>query len=543
MSAGEVLASERTDVAVRVSGLSRAVEASRGRLDAELLDPATAVVEHANERLRLSSEHTIVALAGATGSGKSSLFNTLTDLEIAGVGVKRPTTSWALACAWGPEGASDILDWIGIPARQQVSRMSMLDTSSDDTNLRGLVLLDLPDHDSTEVAHHLEVDRLVEYADLLVWVLDPQKYADAAIHERYLKPYATHSDVMIVVLNQIDLIPPDQRDAAVADVRRLLVNDGVPDPIVLTTSTVTGHGLDDLRRMLVKRIRDKHTARERIGADIRPIAERLAEVSGTVEPPVIDEGERQRFRDALADSVGIPTVVDLVRSIVVERGARMTSWPLLRLVTRPRKDPGHRIGAEGEASSSALLHASMPELRAQRGHVDSAVRDLAEQSASNLTQPWVRSVRAATTGRGSEIVGSVDEAVESADLGLDRPAPWMRTVSIVQWLLLVVAIVGIVWGIVVSVSDGTGLPDPEVGGASVPLIVGAAAFVIGIVLGIVSRIAVHVAAKRKAREADVVLREAIGSVADDQILAPLDAELKAYDETRSGLRAALSGSQ
>ncbi|UYM04251.1 GTPase [Solicola gregarius] len=541
MSAGEVLANERADVSVRVSGLSRAVDASRGRLDDELLDPANTVVEHANARLRLSSEHTIVALAGATGSGKSSLFNKLSDLEIAGVGVKRPTTSWALACAWGPEGASDILDWIGIPARQQVSRMSMLDTSSDDTNLRGLVLLDLPDHDSTEVAHHLEVDRLVEYADLLVWVLDPQKYADAAIHERYLKPYATHSDVMIVVLNQIDLIPADKRDAAVADVRRLLVNDGVPDPIVLTTSTVTGQGLDDLRRMLVKRIREKQAARGRIGADVRPVAEQLAAVSGTVETPVIGESERAAFRDGLADSVGVPSVVELVRSIAVERGARMTSWPLMRLVTRPRTDPGHRIGGDGDMSSAALVHASMPELRAQRGHADSAVRELAENTTSTLTQPWVRAVRSATTGRSGEIVDAVDHAVESADLGLTKPPLWMRIVNIVQWLLLLGVVVGLAWWIAVTVSDGTGLPDPEVGGVSVPLIVAGGALVVGIVLGIVSRIAVGTSAKRRAREADAALRQSIARVADEQIIAPVDKELHAYDATRAGLRAALDG--
>ena len=375
----------------------------------------------------------------------------------------------------------------------------------------------------------------------ICWVLDPQKYADAAIHERYLKPYATHSDVMIVVLNQIDLIPADQRDAAVADVRRLLVNDGVPDPIVLTTSTVTGDGLDDLRRMLVKRIRDKQAARERIGADVHPVAERLAEVSGTAETPRIGESERQQFRDSLSDSVGVPTVVDLVRSIAVERGVRLTSWPILRLVTRPRKDPGHRIGVDTDVSSSALLHASMPELRAQRGHADSAVRELAESTASHLTQPWVRSVRSATTGRSAEVVDAVDAAVESTDLGVDRAAPWMRVVNIVQWLLLILAVVGIVWGVVVTVSGGAGLPDPEIGGASVPLIAGGAALVVGIVLGIVSRIGVHVSAKRQAAEADAALRTAIGSVADQQILAPLDAELEAYDTTRAGLLSALSG--
>jgi hypothetical protein len=149
-----------------VTALEEFVAAASGRLTEQQLEPGREVAERAKERLRLSSEHTIVALAGATGSGKSSLFNKLTDLELAGVGVKRPTTSWALACAWGPEGASEILSWIGIPERHQVSRMSMLDASAEDTNLQGLVLLDLPDHDSTEVSHHLEVDRLVRYADL-----------------------------------------------------------------------------------------------------------------------------------------------------------------------------------------------------------------------------------------------------------------------------------------------------------------------------------------------------------------------------------------
>jgi hypothetical protein len=34
----------------------------------------------------------------------------------------------------------------------------------------------------------------VRLADMFVWVLDPQKYADAAIHNRYLAPLASHKD-------------------------------------------------------------------------------------------------------------------------------------------------------------------------------------------------------------------------------------------------------------------------------------------------------------------------------------------------------------
>ena len=79
------------------------------------------------------------------------------------------------------------------------------------------MLLDLPDHDSTEVSHHLEVERLVGLTDLMVWVLDPQKYADAAVHQRFLAPLATHREVMLVVLNHIDEVAAD---GTRADARR-----------------------------------------------------------------------------------------------------------------------------------------------------------------------------------------------------------------------------------------------------------------------------------------------------------------------------------
>src|SRR4051812_36422090 len=214
-----------SDLAARLEALQTATEAARGRLDDATVDRAQEVVDRAASRLRLSADHTVVAIAGATGSGKSSTFNALTGLELSAVGVRRPTTSWATACVWGTDGAQELLDWLGIPPRHQTTRDSMLDNAAfstrtrEDRDMDGVVLLDLPDHDSTEVAHHLEVDRIVKLADLLVWVLDPQKYADAAVHDRYLAPLATHADVMVVVLNHIDTVPLDRRGAMLEDVR------------------------------------------------------------------------------------------------------------------------------------------------------------------------------------------------------------------------------------------------------------------------------------------------------------------------------------
>jgi energy-coupling factor transporter ATP-binding protein EcfA2 len=216
------LVTRRGDVVDRIDGLEDAARAARGRLPDLLVDEATTVAERAGARLRLSGDHTVVALAGATGSGKSSTFNALTGLELSATGVRRPTTSWTMACTWGEDDATDLLSWLGVPQRHQVQRNSLLDEPGEHSGLDGLILLDLPDHDSTEVAHHVEVDRLVKLADLLVWVLDPQKYADAAIHERYLRPLATHQEIMLVVLNHIDQVAPNRRAAMVGDLQRRL---------------------------------------------------------------------------------------------------------------------------------------------------------------------------------------------------------------------------------------------------------------------------------------------------------------------------------
>ena len=67
--------------------------ASRGAdgFSKSLLDNSEALLSRAGERLRLSANHTMVALAGGTGSGKSSLFNALSGASFSPPGVTRPT--------------------------------------------------------------------------------------------------------------------------------------------------------------------------------------------------------------------------------------------------------------------------------------------------------------------------------------------------------------------------------------------------------------------------------------------------------------------
>ncbi|MCR4514558.1 GTPase family protein [Aeromicrobium sp. 50.2.37] len=541
--AEKVFGGERSDVATRLDGLSEAVEAARDRLADDVLDPAAALAERASDRLRLSGEHTIVALAGATGSGKSSLFNCLTDLELAGVGVRRPTTSWALACSWGPDGAQELLEWMGIPARHQVSRMSMLDHSSADTKLDGLVLLDLPDHDSTEVSHHLEMDRLVQYADLLVWVLDPQKYADAAIHDRYIRPMAGYSDVTLVVLNQIDRIHYSDRERALGDVRAILEREGLPDVPVIGVSAHRGDGVDDLKRELARRIRAKASAKDRLAQDVAEAAERVVATGGRADIPGITDIDRQALDLALLDSVGAPQLVEAVEASTLRTARRHTGWPPLRWVGRLRKDPLRELGIDPTGSVASLTRAVRPSIgHVQRAQAESAVRETAEKAAVGLERPWRDAVRDASVRTGDDVVRELDDTVDRIDLGLSRTPVWWRLVDVLQWLAFVAFVAGVGWGAVELASRVAGweVPDaPVVLGFSLPLLLLVGGLAAGVVLAVLARVAVRASARRRAQQAEAALRRTVDEVARDTVLAPLQAELDRYERYRSGIVRAL----
>jgi len=270
----------------RLNAVARLVQIGSARAGQEGFDPrlladAEALLARAGERLRLSAHHTIVVLAGGTGSGKSSLFNQLAGAPFSPVGVLRPVTREPHACVWGMEGAGPLLDWLGIQSRHRYARSSALEEG--ERALTGLLLVDLPDHDSVVTGASAEVTRLVAQADLMVWVLDPQKYADAAVHSRYLVPMAGHSSVIAAALNQADLLTPEQAEDCVADLRRLLDAEGLHDTRVVLTSATSEAGVADLRRALMETVIARQAALQRISADVDAVAARFLPYAGDAD--------------------------------------------------------------------------------------------------------------------------------------------------------------------------------------------------------------------------------------------------------------------
>ena len=268
-------ARETSQLDRRLEALNSATELASGVLPEEILAGVLQVLDRASSRRSLSGDHTVVGFFGATGSGKSSLFNAVSGEEIATAAVRRPTTTEPLAGIWGVQGSDALLDWLEVRKRHAAAPIKGF--ADDDT---GLILLDLPDFDSTRAANREIVQRMVGLVDVLVWVLDPQKYADAAVHNDFLAPLSSHGAVTIVVLNQIDRLPEHEVRPVLESLTAILARDGLDKVQVLGASAVLGTGVDKVRAAIRQVAMQRKAMSQRLAADVTLAAARLAEASG-----------------------------------------------------------------------------------------------------------------------------------------------------------------------------------------------------------------------------------------------------------------------
>jgi GTP-binding protein EngB required for normal cell division len=524
-----------------LEALAAAADVAEGRLPAQLIDRARTVVNRAGQRRRLSGDHTVVALAGATGGGKSSIFNLVTGLELARVGVRRPTTSEPLACIWGTQGVEPLMNWLGIPRRHQVPKESLLDSGETDA-LDGLVLIDLPDHDSHDKSHRAQVDRLVELVDLFVWVVDPQKYADAVLHDRYLKRLSGHSAVTVVVLNQIDRLAPADVKACMDDLARLLREDGYGKVPIVPMSAVTGAGVDEFIGVLRDAVATRKASDERVAADISDAATALLDAAGRGEPAGVKDVDRKRLVDALAEAAGVEAVAAAVGGSYRRRARAATGWPVTRWLAKLRPDPLRRLRVSKKDVDPRLLRTSLPKPSPiQRARAESAIRAFGDAAATKGPEPWVVAIRAAANSAADRLPDDLDQAIAGTDLGADKRPNWWLLIGALQWLLLIAMLTGGLWLLGLAVMGWLRLPElptPNLGVIPIPTLLLLGGALLGIVIGMITRVAARTGALRRSIATRRKLREAVAVKAEEVVVAPVVTEVERLASFRAAANTA-----
>lgn len=518
------------ELADRIRALGRAVELARGRLPDPPVEFAGDVVARAGARLGHGTEWTVVALAGATGSGKSSLFNALIGEAISPASVRRPTTGKAHACVWGEASAEGLLDWLGVA---RVHRMGGGDAATRDGALDGLVLLDLPDHDSVQLEHRLEMSRLIRLVDLMVWVVDPEKYADAALHDGFLRPLADHSEVMLFALNQVDRLSEAELRACLRDLTALLKDDGLGPVPVVATSATTGTGIEELRGHIVARVREKRAAVRRIEADLSSAARALAAVGGVDgKVPALDGKTRKRLVSGLGEAAGVPTITDAVAAGYRRDALGRVGWPVTRWLTGFRAHPLRRLGLQPGRGGERATSLPRPG-KTQLATLRHTLREVAEEASRGLAPPWPSRIREVVMGDTERLADPLDQAIAAAELRSERAPGWWGLFGVLQNLLLITALGGLLWLGVLFGFSYLRLPEPptpEWRGFPLPTLMTLGGIAGGIVLGLVGRGVARIGAGRRAARAERVLAEGIQGVAEAYVLEPLAAELDSRAE-------------
>ncbi|RBP66459.1 GTP-binding protein EngB required for normal cell division [Brevibacterium sanguinis] len=523
--------STQTEIRRLADGIRHSLSLGEDKLGADTRAEASRLLDRAEDRLGLGEDFTVVAFAGSTGSGKSSLFNAVAGLEIARVGVRRPTTARPTACVWG-EGGTDVLDWLHVPERSRTWRESALD-GDDQRRLHGLILLDLPDHDSTAVEHRVESDRLVGLVDVVFWVVDPQKYADFTLHSEYLTKLAENSSNMVVVLNQIDKLSPEEQTAAVEHLRQLLVADGLTDTEVRTASALTREGIPQIRSILADTLDSKQAAGVRLLSDMQSMARRIQGELGEPVPAPNELPGASRLVETMADAAGVEAVVQTVHDDYMRRAYRKTGYPVLAWAQRNAPDP---LGAKHGLTREELIRASVPATsRAQSSHVRLMAHELVTESVSTLPLPWQKAVAEAEKTSTDELAETLDSAVTAVDIQRQTPGWWSlaHALQIMFFVATILGLLGLIAQAVVAVAAPSALPGwswAVTGGLLVLGVVGS------LVTSLVAKTARIRGADAAARDVDSRLRGAVGQVAESSYLQPViavvDDHRQAYERLR-----------
>ena len=552
------------DLPLVLEDLERAVNLGEQLGLRDELTQARDVLAQASHRRRLAPETTVVALLGATGSGKSSLTNALTGSEVSRTARTRPTTTQPLAVV--PDTAveaAELLDWLAIGHRSRVDGGWALGETT--------VLVDLPDIDSDEPAHRAIAQRMAGKVDVLVWVLDPEKYADGVVHRDFLIPMAAHAEVMVVALNQVDRLDLESRDAVLRDLRRILDHEGLGSVSVVPVSARTGEGVENLAHAVASVASNRLASARSLAAHARRAAGDMGERTGLIAPSDPAAGEPvpaaqqtpqvgqplHALRQAAASLAGVDVVSQAVEGSDRHRAHTRVGWFWLRWVAHLRRDPlralhlgtrrppapgagdGERL--DGGTVPGAIDLSSLPPAGpAATGRLRSSAHVYAVAACSGLPGDLAAQAVLRSDERAESLAEPLDLAVAALDYGGWKRPAWWRVANVLQWVTALTALIGGLWLVAIHVLEDylliISIDVPRWGAVPWPTVLLLGGLLIGLVLAGLGTFLARLQARHHSRRIIDRLRRATDQVVNVELVEPLSAETNGWSELAQILR-------
>lgn len=351
-------------------------------------------------RLEDADAPLLIVVGGSTGSGKSTLVNSLLGRNVSRAGAVRPTTRRpVLVCAQSSRAwfmSDRVLPRLAKHAGEGSDSLDAITVAVDDQLWPGVGILDAPDIDSVEEGNRRLAAELLDGADLWVFVTSAARYADA-VAWRHLEDAASRGLRVAIVLNRV---PAGAADEIHADLAALAQRRGLGDvPIMTIDEQPLTEG-----RLPVEAVAPIGSFLESIGRDA---AERAAIVRRSLAGAVSSSCEEsvRALDGARARQHACEQATESIKQIVVSRAREVAStssddvlrgevsariaevlgsWDMTKTVSRVFSGLSSRL-------MGAIRGQAAPDVQVQRD----LTGGLAQRLADQYHRAWQESVRRA----------------------------------------------------------------------------------------------------------------------------------------------------
>ena len=396
-------------------------------------DLVAQVDDYVLPRVRQIDAPALIVVGGSTGSGKSTLVNSLVGSVVSPAGVLRPTTrAPVLAC-----NPADVPAFEGdrvLPGLPRVmggpGAAGTLQLVATEALPPGLALLDSPDIDSVLAENRALANQLLAAADAWLFVTTAARYADAVPWE-FLRAARERGTALSVVLNRV---PADAGAEVPAHLREMLETERLGDADVLVVPEVALVGellppdaLRPVRAWLDGLAADAQARASLVRRTLRGALSSLPVRALTVERAAMEQlsvAAELRADVDVAYADALREVETALRSGSLLRGEVLARWHEVVGTGDVMRALETQVGRLRDRLKSAVTgtppaDADLKETVEHR--VEAVVRTAAERAAERTSRAWRervpgRALLADTPGLDratSALVAAVDEEVRA----------------------------------------------------------------------------------------------------------------------------------